>query len=206
MFGIRRGRGGPVDVVHGLIAIGDQGPDHAALFDLFARDNPVFGVRDKAFGIVPTVQQSARHDQAFDLNIAIHRLGPQVAAELRFGVEIVDREIALAAVLDIDRFVIGKEFGAQRQAEQNAKDDQRPIGPTVAAKVAPAAFREGGQGHHGLGPPALEIDAGIDKDIHQVRQDTDQQPHQAKHIKRAEHDGIVAIDRRLKPETAQPIQ
>ena len=55
---------------------------------------------------------------------------------------------------------------------------------------------------HTLTPPAFEIDARIDEDIHQVRQDADDQSDQAKGKQRAEDHRIVAFHRRFEAKLA----
>ena len=52
--------------------------------------------------------------------------------------------------------------------------------------------------------PRLEIDAGVDPDIHQVRDDADDQAQQREDEERAEDHRIVAVDRRFEEQPPEP--
>ena len=54
--------------------------------------------------------------------------------------------------------------------------------------------------------PALEVDPGVDNGVHHVADDLHHQTQQREDVQRAEHDGIIPLNGRLKPEQAQSVK
>ena len=52
------------------------------------------------------------------------------------------REIGLAVVAEIERLVVGDEFGEQRDEEQDQENPQRPVAAPVGLEILPAPFVE----------------------------------------------------------------
>ena len=142
----RAGRGG-ANVVDGVVAGPDRRPQHPALVDLLAGHHTVARVFDHGFGIVPAGVQPARDDQALNLDILVDGFGLEIAAKGSFRVKAKDRHEIFALIAHQDRFFIGQKLGKQRQAKQDAENDQRPEGALVAAKIAPAALVDGAERH-----------------------------------------------------------
>ena len=108
-----------------------------------AVNNPVLRVSHDPFRVVKTGFQSASDDQALNLDITVFGLGPEIAAERSFGIELINRRMKFAALAHQDRFVVGQKLGKQAEPEQNAEDHQRPCCAPVAAKVANPALVQG---------------------------------------------------------------
>ncbi len=76
--------------------------------------------------------------------VAVHRFGQEIAGEFGLGVELENRHVIVAAIVHENRFVVGHEFGEQRDAKQDRKDPKAPIGAAVTGKVTPAALVQRG--------------------------------------------------------------
>src|SRR6185437_9878181 len=63
----------------------------------------------------------------------------EIAAKGGLRIEEDDREIGLAVVAQVERLVVGDEFGEQRDHEQDQEDPQRPIAAPVGFEILPAA-------------------------------------------------------------------
>ncbi len=54
--------------------------------------------------------------------------------------------------------------------------------------------------------PLLEVDAGVDEGVNDIRDEVGQKTQQRKDVERGEHHGIVAVDGRLEAKKPQPVQ
>jgi len=71
--------------------------------------------------------------------IAVDRLGAEITAKGRLGVEAIGGHEELAPVAHEDRLVVGDHLGKERQHKERQKQPQRPEGAAVGLEVAPAA-------------------------------------------------------------------
>src|ERR1044071_287877 len=62
------------------------------------------------------------------------------------------------------------------------------------------------RGWRSSGGAPLEIDARVDQHVGEVADQLEDEPDQREHVERAEHDRVVAVDRRLEAEEPQAVQ
>src|SRR5262249_54813488 len=78
-------------------------------------------------------------EKTLQIGIAIVRGGAERVAELGIGIGHKNREIILAVDVDVERSIVGDEFGKQREDEQDEKYPKRVVAATIGLEVAPAA-------------------------------------------------------------------
>jgi hypothetical protein len=81
----RAARARPADVVDRVVAVGDQRPDDPALVRARPRRCRFLASAITPSGSSKHSSKPARDDQALHLDVAIDRLGAEIAAELRLG-------------------------------------------------------------------------------------------------------------------------
>ena len=95
-------------------------------------------------GVVGVSDQRPDHIAAFvgndllQIGIAVVGLGLELAAERGLGVAYEDRVVGVALETDVERLVVGDEFGAKREHEQHHEDMERPVAAPVGLEVLPA--------------------------------------------------------------------